>query len=131
MRAILTGVIRRAVAPLYGAPSKTVHHNASPVMALGTVPRPISQLVAHRALDYFGDGFIAGIVTVEDVPARRLVRLLDAKTGHIVASVFSGTDGRYRFHQLNRSRDYIVLANDYTQQFNAVVADVVRAAVSP
>jgi hypothetical protein len=130
MRTVLLGTIRQAASPNVGFPTRTVIHNPSPVIALGTAPRPINQNIAQRAVDYFGDGFIAGLVTVEEVPARRLVRLLDAKTSHVVASVFSGLDGRYRFDQLNRERLYIVLANDYTQQFNAVVADSVRAVLA-
>jgi hypothetical protein len=130
MRAILSGAIRRIASPNVGAPARTVYHNASSATPLGTEPNTSAQAIARRTVDYFGAGFIAGLVTVEDVPARRLVRLLDAKTGHVVASVYSGSDGRYRFNQLTLSRDYIVMANDYTLQFNAVVADAVRATPS-
>ena len=131
MRTILTGAIRRIMSPNVGAPLRRVHHNRSPILSLGTEPYPKAQAMACRTLDYFGPGSIAGIVSIEDVPARRLVRLFDAVTGHLVASVYSGNDGRYRFAQLNLARDYIVLATDFTRQVNAVVADAVRAVPVP
>lgn len=125
-RTILRSVVRVAVAPTAGAPSKTVFHNLSPNVSANTQPRAHGQAIARRAVDYFGDGFIAGIITIESVPARRRVRLTDALTGYVVAELWSASNGSYRFESINANREYAVLSHDHERQFNAVVADYVK-----
>ena len=120
---ILSGVVRVAVAPIAGVPSKTVFHNPSSSLSANTQPRAHTQAIARRVADYFGDGFIAGIITIESVLARRRVRLTDALTGYVVAELWSASNGSYRFESINANREYVVLSHDHERQFNAVVAD--------
>ena len=124
---ILPGVTRIAANSHNGVPSVHIQQNTSTTTAERfSWPRPHSQHFASRALDFYGDGFVAGKVSIEDIPARRRVRIADALTGIIVAEVWSAFDGRYRFTSLNAKRRYLVLAFDHEQQFNAVIADDVR-----
>ena len=124
---VLHGVSRVTAAANAGPPIARVFHNRSPTAEhLGTDPRPRTQAIARRTLEYFGTGFVTGTVTIEGVPASRQVRLLDGRTTMIIAEVWSTTDGRYRFDTLNADREYIVLAHDHERQFNAVIADWVR-----
>lgn len=124
---VLPGVARVTAAANAGPPIARAFHNRSPTAEhLGTDPRPRNQVIARRTLEYFGVGFVAGKVTIEGVPARRQVRLLDARTAMVIAEVWSTTDGRYRFDTINADREYIVLAHDHERQFNAVIADWVR-----
>ena len=57
-------------------------------------------------------GYIAGVVTVKQVPAAgRLVRCFDPCMT-LVAETSSAADGRYRFDNLLRNRLYLILAQD-------------------
>ena len=124
---ILPGATRIAANSHLGVPSVYIQQNTSTTTADRFIwPRPHSQQFASRALDFYGEGFVAGKVSIEDVPARRRVRIADALTGIIVAEVWSAVDGRYRFASLNAKRRYLVLAFDHELQFNAVIADDVR-----
>ena len=124
---VLHGVSRVTAAANAGPPIARVVHNRSPdAEHLGIEPRPRNQLIARRTLEYFGTGFVAGKVTIEGAPARRQVRLFDARTAMAIAEVWSASDGRYRFDSINADREYIVLAHDHERQFNAVIADWVR-----
>lgn len=62
-------------------------------------------------------GYIAGVVTVKQVPAPgRTVRCLDP-TMTLVAETVSDAGGHYRFDNLLRNRRYLILAQD-TWEFN-------------
>jgi hypothetical protein len=124
---VLHGVSRVTAAANPGPPVARTFHNPSPVPEhLGTDPRPRNQAIARRIWQYFGVGFVAGRVTIEGVPARRQVRLLDGRTAMVIAEVWSAADGRYRFDRVDADREYVVLAHDHERQFNAVIADWVR-----
>lgn len=124
---VLPGVARVTAAANAGPPIARAFHNRSPTAEhLGTDPRPRTQAIARRTLEYFGVGFVTGHVTIEGLPASRQVRLLDGRTTMIIAEVWSAADGRYRFNTINADREYIVLAHDHERQFNAVIADWVR-----
>jgi hypothetical protein len=92
----------------------------------GVSPTRHGEMPSSRARDFWGNGAIAGKLSIEGTPAARKVRLFDAMTGLLVAETWSRNDGQYRFDFLDPSRDYFVLAHDYVKQFNAVIADWVR-----
>jgi hypothetical protein len=121
-RTILRGASRLAPSAPVGPPRRRVVHNSGST-PVHHDPRVLAQTVARRPVCFFGDGFIAGKVTIDGIPARRRVRVLDALTGYVVAEVWSAPDGRYRFDAILLSRAYVVLAQDHERQFNAVVAD--------
>lgn len=109
---------------------------SEPVCCLGAIVGPPSMRVLHhgprglpaaRAADFWGLGRVEGKVTVEGAQAARRVRLLDTRTGLLVAETWSGRDGAYRFEFVDPERDYVLLAHDHLGQFNAVVADAVHA----
>ena len=62
------------------------------------------------------------------VPVRRRVRLLHECTGRLVREVWSNEDGTFEFANLALA-EYIVLTDDHTRLYNAVVADKVLAVV--
>ena len=78
-----------------------------------------------------GHGQVHGKVTTEGAPAHRKVRLLSARDGRILRERWSEQDGRYDFPFIAEDRDYVALAHDHLAQFNAVVADRVRAEPMP
>lgn len=78
-----------------------------------------------------GHGQVHGKVTTEGAPAHRKVRLLNARDGRILRERWSEQDGRYDFPFIAEDRDYVALAHDHLAQFNAVVADRVRAEPMP
>ena len=82
--------------------------HSSPTMAV-----PITQ-VPHLASPPGRPelGYIAGVVTVKNVPAvGRLVRCFDPSM-MLVAETSSAADGSYRFDNLLRNRLYLILAQD-------------------
>jgi hypothetical protein len=145
-------VIRNAPAALSGAPIPKMLANpafnssgqiagTSPLEAVppmlqtasasipGVSPLRFGQRPSSRSAEFFGRGRVVGKVSIESTPASRKVRLFDALTGILVAELWSAVNGAYAFNQLDARRDYFVLAHDHIRQFNAVVADFVRAAL--
>jgi hypothetical protein len=78
-------------------------------------------------LAYGGTGTLSGTVKVGATPVSRRVRLFDYQSGHLIRAAWSGEDGAYSFECLATGRDFLALADDYTQTYNDVVAARVRA----
>ena len=77
---------------------------------------------------HMGQGSISGTVAVSGVPASRLVVLFDHYTMRPLASTWSDpVTGAYLFTGLALNRKYLVVCDDYTQTYNAAVADWVVA----
>ncbi|MDO6816408.1 hypothetical protein [Cobetia amphilecti] len=75
-------------------------------------------------------GVIAGtVLDIQAQPVSRRVRVHDRITGRIVREAWSGSDGKYRFTDLDPRRAFYVMAFDYTLQQNAVVSDNVHSEV--
>ncbi|MDI5886176.1 hypothetical protein ACFO0O_14205 [Cobetia amphilecti] len=75
-------------------------------------------------------GVIAGtVLDIQAQPVSRRVRVHDRITGRIVRESWSGSDGKYRFTDLDPRRAFYVMAFDYTLQQNAVVSDNVHSEV--
>lgn len=89
-----------------------------------------------RDVQWGGNCYIAGegpdgIVTIDGVPAQRIVRLVDRKTGIAVRQVMSNADGTYRFDNLRGDRLWMVIGIDHLGTENAVIADLVTAMPMP
>lgn len=72
---------------------------------------------------------VAGTVKIDGTPAtpvRRRVRLFDVVSGRLVREQWSATDGTFSFDKI-RAGEYLVVSDDYTRTYNAVVADRVSA----
>ena len=72
---------------------------------------------------------ITGVVQIEGTPAARRVRLFEAMSGRLLRETFSSTTGQYSFKNMRADIEYILLADDHTRVYNAVVADKIKAAV--
>lgn len=108
---ILGGVVRLTRAPLVGA-------------AQGA--RVLGRTVRRDVVDG-GHGRIVGTISIEGQVASRCVRLFDARSGRMLRQTWSAANGHYEFNYIDPARDYFVLAHDHAKQFNAVVADSVKA----
>lgn len=71
---------------------------------------------------------ISGVVTIENVPAARRVRLYDRHSGLLVAETFSASNGAYTFNNLNSDREYFAVAHDHLRVYNAVIQDMLKEA---
>lgn len=113
-----------------GAVSPQLHDRlarSAPLRHEGVSPTRHGELPSSRPRDFWGNGRVEGKVSIEGTPAARKVRLFDVLTGLLIAEAWSRRDGFYRFDFLDTQRDYFVLAHDHVRQFNAVIADWVRA----
>ena len=68
-----------------------------------------------------------GVVTVDDVPAAREVRVHERATGRLVATTFSNPDGTWRIDGLNPALEFDVIGRDWSRQW----MDVIQGAVRP
>lgn len=97
----------------------------SPLGAIGFVVR--NQRATYDPIDG-GPYRVAGDVAIDGSPAtpvQRRVRLLERKTARLVREVWSDpTTGAFAFERIAMN-EYIVLTDDYTRFYNAVVADAV------
>lgn len=83
-----------------------------------------------RRLDQIDGGTtdITGAVQIEGSPAARRVRLFEAQSGRLLRETFSSPTGQYIFPNMRSDVEYILLADDHTRVYNAVVADKIKAA---
>ena len=105
------GAIMFTASPNYGAPQG--------VSAEGG-PR------ASKSIYDWGTYNVAGTVKIDstpDIPVKRRVRLLDGLTYRVVAETWSDpVTGGYSFPNV-RIGPWLIVAADYTGDYNAVVAD--------
>ncbi len=73
-----------------------------------------------------GHEVISGIVTVNDIPASRPVRLHERKTGLVVGQTFSRADGYYKFENLSPNLEYYEVAFDDITGYNLVGRDKIK-----
>ncbi len=77
-----------------------------------------------------GPGTISGTVAVSDTKSMLRVTLLEHLTLKPVAQTWSDPEtGEYEFTGLAIGKKYLVICDDYTQIYNAAVADWVEAEV--
>ncbi len=75
---------------------------------------------------FMGFGSIEGVVTVNNVPASKQVRLYDKASGALVAQTQSAASGGYAFTGIDAAREYFVVSHDNACQYNAVVSDMIK-----
>lgn len=75
---------------------------------------------------------LAGTVTVDGVPAKRLVAVLNRATLGLIASTISDSSGAWEIFGISEypERALLVLAIDNTGNYNAEVADFVTQVAS-
>lgn len=69
---------------------------------------------------------VSGVVTIEGIPASRVVRCHEKRTGVMVAEKWSASNGVYSFPGLDARLDYYVVAFDYEQVYNMVGKDRIK-----
>lgn len=72
---------------------------------------------------------VAGTVKIDGTPTTpvaRRVRLFDVISGRLIRQTWSALDGSFSFERI-RAGEYLVVSDDYTRTYNAVVADRVMA----
>lgn len=72
-----------------------------------------------------GKGRIAGVVTIENIPGSRKVRLYRKHDGMLMRETWSATNGAYSFENLDPNWEYFVVAHDHLRVHNAVVSDMI------
>lgn len=83
-----------------------------------------SWVIGVKRIYFNGRATIKGVVTVENVPAARLVRLYLRHSGLLMAETWSAANGEYEFNNVDGAYEYFVVAHDHTRTFNAVVQDM-------
>lgn len=86
---------------------------------------PVASLVKTINLVLSGIYSVHGTVKVggtPEIPVSRVVSLIDVKSGRISRRALSTSDGNYGFMFVPRG-PWMVIANDYTGEYNAVIAD--------
>lgn len=73
-----------------------------------------------------GGGTIQGIVTIENIPGSRQVRLFDKQTGALVGETWSAPTGHYEFNNLLEGKEYFVVAHDHLRVYNGVIQDMLK-----
>ncbi len=103
-------------------------HLATAWATVGVPALGAKAMAMTRRDQWGGQHRVAGDVAITgtpDVPVRRRVRLFDKASGALMREAWSATaDGAYSFDHI-RSGEAIVLAEDHTDVFNAVVSDAV------
>lgn len=92
-------------------------------------PLTARSTISHARRDTIDGGAyrIAGTVAIDGTPTtpvKRRVRLFHRITGRLIREVWSATDGTFSFESIALA-EYIVMSDDYTRLYNAVVADAV------
>lgn len=83
-----------------------------------------TRIIGVKRIYFNGKSVISGVITVEDVPASRRVRLYLRDSGILMAETWSAADGSYSFSNVDGAYEYFVVAHDHTRTFNAVVQDM-------
>lgn len=132
-------VYRQSVSPTPSAFSpKILHLPAHPHPLINGIPLdhpPLdtdtfrSMNLVKRRLNFFGEGRISGLVTMQDKPVSRMIKLFDMRTGILVDQTWSKVDGSYQFNFIDPQLSWMIVAIDHMNQFNAVILDHVMATV--
>lgn len=89
------------------------------------------RLRVDTATDGEGDtGRIVGIVTEKEIPVRRRVFCYYRKSGRLISTTMSSSNGHYEFTGLIAGAKYFVTSldeNNDATQYNAVVQDLIIA----
>lgn len=72
-----------------------------------------------------GSGTISGIVTIENIPGSRKVRLYRKHDGMLLRETWSAANGAYSFSNLDPAWEYFVVAHDHLRVYNGVIQDMI------
>ena len=72
-----------------------------------------------------GSGTISGIVTIENIPGSRKVRLYRKHDGMLLRETWSAPNGAYSFSNLDPAWEYFVVAHDHLRVYNGVIQDMI------
>ena len=87
----------------------------------------LDRFIPFQCNKYGGQGYIAGTLKVNDIPAARRIYLTDRVTYRLVATTFSNADGTYRFDGLNPEVEFDLRGQDWAR----VRRDDIASAVKP
>ena len=73
-----------------------------------------------------GSGTISGIVTIENIPGSRKVRLYRKHDGMLLREMWSAPSGAYSFTNLDPAWEYFVVAHDHLRIYNGVIQDMIQ-----
>ena len=71
-----------------------------------------------------GGGTISGIVTIENIPGSRKVRLYRKHDGMLIRETWSAANGAYSFTNIDPAWEYFVVAHDHLRVYNGVIQDM-------
>lgn len=91
--------------------------------------RVLFDIAISRSRPFAGLGFVAGIapgiVTSNGSPAARYVEIRHRASRFVMGTVFSASDGTYRFDGLDPAQEYDVIGRDWAGIYNdAIIARV-------
>lgn len=71
-----------------------------------------------------GSGTISGLVTIENIPGSRKVRLYRKHDGRLMRETWSSPTGAYSFTNIDPTIEYFVVAHDHLRVYNGVIQDM-------
>jgi hypothetical protein len=71
-----------------------------------------------------GTGVISGVVTIENIPGARKVRLYRKHDGRLMRETWSAPTGHYSFNNIDPTLEYFVVAHDHLRVYNGVIQDM-------
>lgn len=71
-----------------------------------------------------GSGTISGLVTIENIPGARKVRLYRKHDGRLMRETWSAPTGHYSFSNIDPTLEYFVVAHDHLRVYNGVIQDM-------
>lgn len=71
-----------------------------------------------------GSGTISGVVTIENIPGSRKVRLYRKHDGMLIRETWSAANGAYSFPNIDPAWEYFVVAHDHLRVYNGVIQDM-------
>ena len=83
-------------------------------------------VIAFWEVQTTGSGTISGIVTIENIPGSRKVRLYRKHDGMLLRETWSAPNGAYSFSNLDPAWEYFVVAHDHLRVHNGVIQDMIQ-----
>lgn len=115
----------QTVSGVSGSLAVTRHINNDLALIPGQPPTRSGLFVRGcKNLYHKGGAVISGVVTVENVPAARKVRIFDRGAGLLWGETMSTPNGAFTFENLDPEKEYFVVAFDHLRTYNAVISDM-------
>lgn len=112
------------VRAVYSTPRQVPGYNLEP-------QSPLRHLWGKGSTRYWetqttGSGAVSGIVTIENIPGSRKVRLYRKHDGMLLRETWSAPNGAYSFSNLDPAWEYFVVAHDHLRVYNGVIQDMIQ-----